>query len=77
MAYLGLLRAEALPVSGLPPPRGGLDSLRPRPEAAEIWGSRQEAPLRGQNSFASVDSSRDCITKAVAVLFFLQLFSQK
>lgn len=57
----------------------GLVLQRPRPEAAEVWGSHhQGAPLRGQNSFASVDSSRrDCITKAVAVLFFLQLFSQK
>ena len=53
---------------------------RPRTEDAEIWGRyHQEAHFRSQNSFASIDSSQDCITKAFAVFggFFCFSFFPK
>ena len=57
----GLLRAEALPVPRLIL-RGG---------CRKLGSHHQEGPARGQNSFASVDSSsRDCITKPVACVVF-------
>lgn len=53
----------------------GLVLWKPRPEAAEIRQPPSRSPLRGQNSFASVDLSWDCILKQLQL--FLQLFFQK